>query len=87
MLQKKSFVKKTRGGKVVKVRPVQRAACCCAAVPALLLCADTAAWLLELQVVREHYLRDDIWWVNVQLPQQPQQDCSCCCRCGWQQPR
>jgi hypothetical protein len=48
MLQKKSFVKKTRGGKVVKVRPVQRAACCCAAVPALLQCADTAAWLLGL---------------------------------------
>lgn len=65
MLQKKSFVKKTKGGKVVKVRKgwyhhPRCGAAAAVAVAAAAAAAD-AAELLQPQVVREHYLRDDIW--------------------------
>lgn len=56
MLQKKSFVKKTRGGKVVKVWK-----CLFVSTYACTLVVDHHQRLLAMQVVREHYLRDDIW--------------------------
>jgi hypothetical protein len=70
MLQSKSFVKKTKKGKVVTVGGRWRPGTCAPSAPLERELPDRAAHhasLLSapprgrLQVVREHYLRDDIW--------------------------
>ena len=75
MLQRKQFVKKTRKGQVLKVRPKCPAPACCGtatlaatmhSMPSNQYCRRHGQTLTPgtifflLQVVREHYLRDDI---------------------------